>query len=69
MQFPNPSPTNEGFEGDASPMGLHARGYGYCETANEPRDPKAFCLRKVDDLEVGKAKGYGGGEAMRDNKR
>ena len=25
-----------------------------CETANELRDPRAFCLRKSDDLDVTK---------------
>jgi hypothetical protein len=41
-------------------MGLHARGDGYCETANEPRDPRAFCLRENDDLDVTKVKATGG---------
>ena len=41
-------------------MGCMCRAMGICETANEPCDPRAFCLRKSDDLDVTKVEENGG---------
>ena len=41
-------------------MGCTREAMDICETANEPRDPRAFCLRKSDDLDVTKVEETGG---------
>jgi hypothetical protein len=54
MGFPNPSPTNERFEGSTSHIRLHVWDDGYCETADEPSGLRVFYLRKSDNLDVTK---------------
>ena len=46
--------------GDASRMGLPARGDAYCESADDTNDPRALCLGKGDDLLVTRVKEGGG---------
>ena len=49
-----------GLKATRAMMGCTRGAMGICETANEPRDPRAFCLRKSDDLDVTKVEENGG---------
>ena len=50
MQIPESELNDKRFEGGMSHIRLHSRGDGYCKMANKPSGPRAFYLRKCNDL-------------------